>query len=292
MTKQDFAGRWGWLIVAGLACGAALFSGCGDDDSSSPPPPPFAAPQNARVVNGNEHVVVYWSPSPDEGLETFERYNVYRGTSSLLGVDPNQLEQLGNRVGSVAAGVDSFRTTVANGTLYYFHVRAEKTDGGLGAASNEVQAAGRVDGSGRILVEFAANGDSGFDFSTGLSVSLEQANPDRFVLTDIYLGTGLADDGASGALALKSPELLARLNGEWSSRKAVVKYLGTDWSVSTTSETGFGTQLEFLPGMVIAVKTPGNTYAKMKIESVDGNPGSRSITFRYAHQSTPNLIQF
>ncbi len=285
--------RWlGGLMTAGLACGVLLLAGCGDDDKTTAPPEVLAPPTNLRAVNGHEQVTVRWSPSPDAALSDFRRYNIYRGTAPLLSIDAYQLEQLGNKVGSVAAGVDTFRTTVANGTLYYFHVRAEKTSGLLSGPTNEVQAAGRAEGSGRVLEEFASDGDSGFDFSSGLTVSLDQDNPDRFVLTDVYLGTGAADDDPSAVLSIKSPELLARLNGEWASRQASVKFLGTDWEASTTASTGFSTQLDVLSGAVYAIKTPGNTYAKIKVESIDGSAGSRSITFRFAHQSTPNLIQF
>lgn len=284
-----------WLkgITLGiLVTGALGISGCGDD-STTEPPEEFAPPTNLRAVNGNESVVVRWLPSPDEALDEFKRYNIYRGTTSLLSVDPGQLEQLGNKVGSVNAGVDSFKTTVANGTLYYFHVRAEKDDGGFSGPSNEVQAAGRAEGSGEILEEFASDGDSGFDFSSGETVSLRQDNPDRFVLTDVYLGTGAANDDPGSVLSLKSPELLARLNGEWTNRKALIKIIGTDWDVNTTTSTGFESQFNILVGAVYAIKTPGTSnYAKLMVESIDGTAGSRSITFRYAYQPTPNLIQF
>lgn len=289
-----------WLACVALGiilAGAVGITGCGDDDSTTQPPEEFAPPTNLRAVNGDEFVIVRWSPSPDEALDNFRRYNIYRGTQSLLNVNPGQLEQLGNKIGSVAAGVDTFRATVANGTLYYFHVRAETDDGKFSGASNEVQAAGRTDGSGVILEEFASDGDSGFDFSSGNTVSLRQDNPDRFVLTDIYLGTVDPEDDPAGAvLSLKSPELLARLNAEWTNRKALMKIIGTDWDMNTTTTDGFVNQFNVLVGAVYAIKTPGsnniNNYAKLMVESIDGEAGSRSITFRFAYQPTPNLIQF
>ncbi len=284
-----------WFICIALGillAGAIGVTGCGDDDDTTEPPEEFAPPTNLRATNGNEHVVLTWSASPDEGLDEFQRYNIYRGTTSLLGVDPGQLEQLGNKVGSVNAGVTTFQTTVANGTLYYFHVRAEKDDGGFSGATNEVQAAGRPEGEGVILEEFASEGDSGFDFSSGNTVSLAQDNPDRFTLTDVYLGTGDPEDDPVGVLSLKSPELLARLNAEWSNVKSTIKIIGTDWSANTTEATGFVTQFDVIEGGVYAVKTPTNNYAKLMVESIDGEAGSRSITFRFAFQTTPNLIQF
>ncbi len=266
-------------------------TGC-SDSSTTAPPEEFAPPTNLKAINANEQIAVRWASSPDEGLSEFKRYNIYRGTSSLLNTDAGQLDQLGYRIGSVDAGVDSFRTTVANGTLYYFHVRAEKDNGNLSGPSNEVQASGRPEGAGRILEEFAANGDSGFDFSSGNTVSLNQDNPDRFVLTDIYLGTGAVDDASTSVLSLKSPALLVRLNSEWANRNAGIKFLGTDWEVNTTTDGGFAAQLDVLAGAVYAIRTPSGNYAKLKVEAMSGLAGSRSITFRYSYQSTPSLIQF
>ena len=111
----------------------ALLVGCGimgcSDDNATQPPREFAPPTNLSAINGNEHIVVHWASSPDEGLDEFKQYNIYRGTSSLLDIDAGQLEQRGHKIGSVAAGIDSFQVTVANGTLYYFHIRAEKDSG-------------------------------------------------------------------------------------------------------------------------------------------------------------------
>ena len=266
-------------------------TGCGDNNTTAPPAE-FAPPTNLEASNGDEQIVVHWASSPDEDLSTFKRYNIYRGPLSLMSTDAGQLEQLGYRIGSVGAGVDSFRTTVANGTLYYFHVRAEKDNGSLSGTTNEVQAAGRQEGTGRVLEEFAANGDSGFDFSDGSTVSLSNDNPNRFALTDIYLGTGAADDASTSPLSFKSPALLVRLNGEWVSHIASIKFLGTDWESNTTTEEGFAAQLDVLAGAVYAIRTPSGNYAKLEVQEISGLAGSRSVTFRYSYQQTPNLIQF
>lgn len=279
------------LLLGTVLFLGSCFMGCGNKNTTAPPQV-FAPPTDLRAINGNEQIVLRWTPSTDEGLSTFKQYNVYRGPSSLLTTDAGQLSQLGYKIGSVGAGVDSFRTTVGNGTLYYLHVRAEEDDGSLSGASNEVQAAGRSDGAGRILEEFAASGDSGFDFSSGNTVSLKQDNPDRFVLTDIYLGTGATNDTSSAVLSLKSPALLVRLNSQWANRSASIKFLGTDWEVNTTTDGGFSSQLDVLAGAVYAIKTPNGNYAKLKVDTMSGTPGSRSITFRYAYQPTPDLIQF
>lgn len=281
---------FGVLALLGIALLPGFgIMGCSDSDPAKPPAV-LAPPTGLSASNGNEQIVVHWSSSPDEGSSDFRRYNIYRNTSSLLNIDAGQLDQLGYKIGS--AGVDSFRTTVANGTLYYFHVRAEKNDGSLSGTSNEVQAAGRSEGAGRILEEFASDGDSGFDFSSGNTVSLNEDNADRFTLTDVYLGTAAENDTSASPLSLKSPALLARLNGEWANHDATIKFLGTDWAANTTTDGGFASQQDILTGAVYAIKTPSGNYAKLKVDAIAGSAGSRVITFHYSYQPTPNLLQF
>jgi len=284
----------GVLLGCALLLAAMGFGGCGDDDSGPPvvPPDKLAPPTSVLVVNGDLSITVRWTASPDESAEDFKQYNIYRGTSSLLSIDPGQLEQLGHKIGSVGKGVGTIQTVVANGTLYYFHVRSVNEDSELSDASNEVMGAGRAEGQDKIIEEFSSSGDSGFDFSAGNSVALSQSNPDRFTLTDIYLGTGAADDDPGSVLSLKSPELLARLNSEWASKRAGVKFLGTNWEASTTDAAGFQTQMDVIQGAVYAIKTPSGHYAKIHVQTISGAAGSRAITFRYAYQATPNLIQF
>ena len=145
---------------------------------------------------------------------------------------------------------------------------------------------------GKTLEEWIADGDSGFDLSSGYTVSLDQNNPDRFVLTDFYLGTGAVDDVSTAALSLKSPALLVRLDSEWAVNSAGIKFLGTEWDNNTTTEAGFVVQLDVIASAVYAIRTAGGNYAKLKVDEVAGIPGSRSITFRYSYQATPGLIQF
>lgn len=291
MFTSRFHRYRGGVAAAVLACLAILsLGGCGDDSSTNPPPP-FDAPTNLRVINGNETITVRWDASPNEGDTDFKRYNIYRGTSSLQDVPSADLEQLGYKIGTATAADRSFASTVANGTLYYFQVRGEKNDGTLSDASNEAQGAGRLEGEGKIIVEFAANGNSGFDFSEGNAVSLNENNPDRFVLTDIYLGTDDPNDLSTFELSLKSPSLLSNRNSGWNGKVAAVKFLGTDWNASTTT-TFTDTQINVLPNAIYAIKTPSNNYVKLQVTAVDGEAGSRSITFKYAYQPTPNLIQF
>jgi hypothetical protein len=246
------------------------------------------------IVNGNLRVSIGWTATPDEGSAGFRQYNIYRGTTTLQSIDATQLPNY--EVGATGAGELTFLDTIpANGVRYYYHVRAEKSDGTLSGASNEAVAAGREEGTGRIIEEFVSEGDSGFDLSTGLTVSLDGDNADRFDLTDLYLGTTAENDASTSPLALKSPELLARLgNDEWLAKDADIKQIGTDFDVTTTEAPGAGwaNSQDAVEGNVYAIKTPSGNYAKIKILDVEGLAGARKITFKYAYQPTAGLVLF
>jgi hypothetical protein len=176
-------------------------------------------------------------------------------------------------------------------------VRAQKEDGALSPESNEVQGAGREEGEGIIIEEFASDGDSGFDFSTGLTVSLQSTNENRFDLCDLYLGTAAADNDPTGVLTLKSPSTLSGLNEAWSDILAQIKPIGTDWNITTTTLTDFESQFQINVGTVYAIRTPARIpspsyLAKIQVTNITGEEGSRAITFRYAYQSNYELLLF
>lgn len=281
---------WGVLAIAGIAAVLAGI-GCGNDSTK---PEVFDPPGDMKVVNGDLSVSLGWTASPDEGKTEFKQYDIYRGTSSLSTVSASELANY--RIASVNTGVHTYVDHfAANGIRYYYHVRTEKGDGTISAASDEVMGAGRSEGTGMIIEEFVSTGDSGFDFSAGETVSLSGGNPDRFDKTDVYLGTTAEDDASTAALALKSPQLLARLgNDEWISKDADIKQIGTDFDITTTEApgTGWADVQNAVEGNVYAIKTPSGNYAKMKVLDVEGLPGARKITFKYAYQPTAGLVLF
>jgi hypothetical protein len=275
--------------LAGIALGL-LGAGCSD----STKPEVFDPPTNVQIINGDLSVALSWDASPDENGSGFKQYNIYRGTTSLLSASSSELTS--HKVGTVLKGIHVFTDQFgANGVRYYYHVRAEKEDGTLSSPSDELPGAGRIEGTGMIIEEFVSTGDSGFDFSAGLTVALSSGNPDRFTATDVYLGTTAEDDASSSPLALKSPELLARLgNSEWISKDADIKQIGTNFDIATTEApgTGWANAQEAVEGKVYAIKTPSGNYAKLKILDIGGVVGSRRITFKYAYQPTAGLVLF
>ncbi len=281
---------WGVLAIAGIAA-VLVGVGCGEDSTK---PKAFDPPGGLQAINGDLSVALTWTASPHEGGTDFKQYDVYRGTSSLVTVSVSELAS--HKIGTVNEGVHTYTDHFsANGARYYYHVRSEKNDGSLSTASIEVTGAGRDEGTGKVIEEFASSGDSGFDFSTGETVALGSSNPNRFNDTDIYLGTTAEDDTATAPLALKSPELLARLgNSEWISKDADIKQIGTDFDIATTEAPGAGwaNVQNVTEGNVYAIKTPSGNYVKFKILDIEGVAGARKITFKYAYQPTAGLVLF
>jgi hypothetical protein len=284
---------WTVLAIAGIAA-VLVGVGCGEDATK---PNAFDPPGGLKAINGDLSVVLTWTASPQEGGADFKQYDVYRGTSSLVTLSASELAS--HKIGNVNKGVlvytDRFS---ANGTRYYYHLRSEKNDGSLSTASIEVSGAGRNEGTGKIIEEFVSSGDSGFDFSTGGTVALAGSNPNRFTTTDLYLGTTAQNDTATAPLALKSPELLARLgNSEWISKDADIKQIGTidtDFNIATTEAPGAGwANLQSVAlGNIYAIKTPSGNYVKVRILDIEGVAGARKITFKYAYQPTAGLVLF
>ncbi|MDM7915656.1 MAG: hypothetical protein QUU85_10400 [Candidatus Eisenbacteria bacterium] len=279
------------LALAILATlGTIGMFGCSDDDNGTNPPPGLDPPENLAAVNGDGEIDLTWDASPSEDRDDFRRYNVYRDTTSLVGVDPSQLEP--KRVGTVNSGQERHLNTGAtNGTLYYYHVRAELDDGSLSDPSNEVTAAARLERSDITITEFAdPNEPSGYDLSAGLPVSLNASNPNRFEATDFYLGTMAEDDSSAADLSLKSPDLLG---GEYHHTNIKLLGIGDDkWALTTTPDNGWTDQVAIVEDAVYAIKTSTGNWSKLQVTSLGGDPGSRTITFRYTYQPNASIHQF
>lgn len=285
LNRSDFR-RWPGFVAV-LALASLFLVGCGDDDPAKPIPPGLEPPAALTGVNGDRLITLTWNASPSQTRDDFSRYNVYRSATSLLNTPTGELEAF--RVHTVVKGQPNRADTgVENGILYFYHVRSELQGGQLSGPSNEVRAAGRDEGTNKTLMEFAGSGSSGFDFSTGESVNLAPGNPDRFSNADLYLGTVAADDSSSSPLQLKSPGLLPE--AEW--QDSQIKILGQDWDVSTTEDIGWSDQAAVVQGLVYAVKTPTGSFAKLQIQSIGGQAGSRTITFRYTHQPNADIHEF
>jgi hypothetical protein len=274
------------LLLAGLG-----LAGCSED--SEKPPEEFAPPTLLAITAvGAASVSLQWGGSSDEPLDNFEGYIVFwNPNSSIANLTPDlfpaSVDSITVAKGTLAATV----TGLAQGTKYFFHVRATKTNGDLSRGTNEVNAGPRPGGTGIIYEKAAAAGNpSAFDFSTGREISFVIEKRDS---CDVYFGTALAND-ASADPYLKSPHIVVSPN-DWSSRNTKIKDLGftSDWdSFTTTSDTGWQDKAALSQNHVYVLKTPENNYVKLFVTQISGTYPNRTVTFDYAFQPIANYASF
>jgi hypothetical protein len=268
--------------------------GCGGDHGKSTSPAvPLAPPTDLAYRNGDGAIFLEWSASPDDGTAGFQGYVLYRDTQSMAGLSGTELEL---RLLTVLQAT-TYEDEVDNGVRYYYAVRAIRDDGTLSDPTAEIDTAARAVGQARIW-EFADSVEpSGFELSTGDVLPMTAENIDRI---DLYLGTTERNDDASGLLAIKSPHLVASAE-DWSSRVAGMKLIGS-WDDPTTTPDSLESQVTLGPpadavGKVLAIRTPEDAggqvhFAKIRILSVTGAPGDRSMEIEYAYQAVPDYIRF
>lgn len=284
----------GIILLVGLM-GALFVAGCGEDTEK--PEEEFAPPTALKIVgNGTDAIAISWGRSSDEGVGNFEGYIIYwNPNSSLAGIQPPDFPQTAES-DSVLKGEPKSYTIqgLTQGTKYFIHVRAYKSNGDFSRGTNELDAAPRPEGTGTIYEKAAAlENDSGFDFSEGTSFSFVIENRDNI---DIYLGTVNAND-SGGDLQLKSPDQVQSAN-DWSSRASFIKDEGTadtqaDYDeVSSTEDTGWQKKSAVLLNHVYAIKTPENHYVKLWVTAVSGSSPNRTITFQWAYQPIVNYPSF
>jgi|GEM_PF-4745780 len=273
-----------------LPLGAAAFLGnfgCGSDTTTQPATEP-APPTAVTASNGAATITLRWTASTDEGRNDFSYYSIYRSQQSM---PLNTTPPGGNKIGQAAAGSGQYVDyAAADTTLYYYQVRST-AGSSISVASSEVQGIRRPEGVGFVIEEFDGPLASGFNFANADSVYLSAGNPDRFTLTDFYLGTTDSEDQTSAPLAIKSPDLLANRNAEWATYIAKMNDIGLDYTVSTAPEPD-SSEATVVLNHVYVVKTPTARYAKIRIDAITTLHGYRLINFRYAYQTKQGLRLF
>jgi hypothetical protein len=281
-------------VVVALVVGAVILAGCGSDEEKTEVE--FAPPTALEIDGvGTSAIAVEWSKSPDELLSNFEGYLVYWNPGgSLAGMQPSQFPASAD---SAAVTKTTHSYTVQGldeGTKYFIHVRAYKSNGDFSRGTNEINASPRPEGTGSIYEKASAlENDSAFDLSEGQHYSFVIENASH---CDIYLGTVQAND-ASGDLYLKSPDQVQSSNN-WTSRNTQLKDIGFAGdraafdSLATTTDSGWLKKSLIIPNHVYAIKTPDNHFAKLWVIGTDGTSPNRTINFTYAYQTVENYASF
>ena len=278
-----------WLLILLLAIG--LIAGCGEDDDPELPNGEVAS--NLTVIAGDEQVTLEW-----EG-ETGEMYTEFKIYQAPATTPVNQLPAPLATVTGNSYVVNGLSNDVT--TEYQFHLRTVDKDGNLVEPSNTVGIIPRPEGTGKVIYEFAASGNSGFDFGNGrnsASITMTFANKAKI---DFYLGRGTTQNGdpTTDNLCVKSPHLVTSAN-DWSDRVTNISGVGQgdldDFGTAQVSNTSFAATAQV--GHVYHIKlvdADGDGqihYAKIKITSMNSAAGSGEITFEYAYQKAPNYSKF
>lgn len=262
--------------------------GCGDDDVVNPTE--LEPPTNLRVTDlamDGGAVSLAWGSAVGD----YVGYRIYAHTTSLQSLDdPQTLLQY--QVGEVGSAQQSATIYLPNSfTYYYIHVRAYTESEDLSRASNELHVIARPQGENAVIYEIlaAAGNPSGFDLSTGQSVSMATTNPDRHDLTDFFLGYASGTTGG-GDLYLWDPK---KANTTYENTTGFAGMSGTfDGLTSIPGGTTFSDHVAVSVGKVIAVKVTDENaitnYAKLEIVAVGGTSPNRTVTFRWAYQPEPN----
>lgn len=284
------------ILSVGLVLVAAMLVGCSEDTEK--PPEEFAPPGTLTIAGvGESAIAVRWGASSDEPLSNFHSYAVYWNPGeSIRNVLPADFPV--TAMGDTVPKGEGRTYTIENldqGTQYYVHVRALKSNGDFSVGSNEVSAAPRPQGDG-VIYEFASNSPSAFDFSGGVTGPMQSTRKDS---CDVYLGTAQSND-QSGALFLKSPDKVSVNPQNWTTRVTQIKDVGLANNdveydaITTTNDSGWSSSRTIAVELnhVYIFKTPENHYAKMWITGTTGVPPNRTVMFMYAYQPIVNYASF
>ena len=138
---------------------------------------PPSVPKGLYSITGDEAVWLFWEENDEED---FAEYRVYRA---------KQGDEYYKRIArtKTASFTDN---NVKNGKTYFYAVSAVDYDGNESDLSYETYDTPRPEGFDKVIHDFHRYPDvSGFDFSTGLVVSLDDPKADIFLEYDSDLRT-------------------------------------------------------------------------------------------------------
>ncbi len=259
-----------------------------------------APPSALAAAAGTSIADLRWTASIDEGPDsTWQGYEVYAATRSFSRIPPDSLAAY-----RIAGPIreSAFRASnLTRGTIYFFRVGALRAWAGREERSpltSEVTSAPRAEWTTQLHEVRNPLGGLAIDLSAGVVRPLDPADATGLSARDLYFGSSdpLDEPGppADPALPrLKSVSLLANRNAAWASRRVWIKRLGSDWSVSTVSDDGWGEEVDLEAGAVYALKTPERNFGKLLITDLPGGISPyRQITVKWAFQSLRDYPYF
>ncbi|MFQ5869826.1 MAG: hypothetical protein ACE5JC_07975 [Candidatus Zixiibacteriota bacterium] len=234
-----------------------------------------------KVRNGDGMAVIVWNSEKRAG-QPMLGYNIYismKANPDLTEVQPfNTAPYPGDTDGDIS--VETFEAIpLENGVEYFVFVRSVRLDGTESEPTGVVSFVPRKEGTFVLKQNFQAN-ESGFDFGKGVSIAARSEG------NDIYFYSKSGENGFG------SPKRLGGLL-----RKSLFMDLGakTDFDKLNSFRTENFSGREKLvihSGHVYIVKTRGNCFGKLKVESIRGRQGQREVVIRYCFQPKPNCGRF
>ncbi len=281
-------------------------------------------PTLLNFINGDGRVTLSWKASPDQAMDDFQGYSVYRDTTSMEGLAP--IDMGGKRlnpappttVGTVTTYTDP---TAVNGVRYFYRLIGVK-GGTFNEFSSglEIETAARPEAIGDTLFEIGLGSrPCGIRLRDGRAFfmdSLSLATGACADSIDLYLGTVAARDAVWNYgtrdttlhnLSIKSPHLVSsdgHLAPDWGARQTEILSLGlldAGWNLNTFNPQAvwsdrFDLGADSTDGEVLAIRTPAADslfhYAKVQVLDHQGDGGERSVILRIAYQLRENYARF
>jgi hypothetical protein len=260
-----------------------------------------AAPTVLIASAGTSIADLRWTASPDDGSDAWQGYEIFAATRSFERIPPDSVSAY-RIAGPITES--SFRASgLMRGTIYYFRVGALRAWEGREERSSltpEIDLAPRAEWTKQLQEVQNPAGGLAIDLSSGEVRPLDPADVsgNAVFARDLYFGTSDPLDGPGPASApatprIKSVSLLANRNAEWARHRVWLKRLGSDWSVSTVSDDGWGEQADLEHGAVYAVKTPEGNFSKLLVADLPvAISPYRQLTMKWAFQSIPGYPRF
>jgi hypothetical protein len=241
-----------------------------------------------------------WTPSRDEASDsTWRGYELYAATRTFASIPPDSV--LAYRIAGPITE-SSFRASeLVRGTIYYFRVGALRAWEGREERSPltaEIDLGPRAEWTWQLQEVRNPAGGLAIDLSSGEVLALDPAEASGLSRRDLYFGTSDPLDGPGPATnpaapRIKSVSLLRNRNAAWASRRVQLKRLGSDWSVSTVSDDGWGEEADLQQGAVYAAKTPEGNFAKILVADLPvAISPYRQLTVKWAFQSIRDYPRF
>jgi hypothetical protein len=250
-------------------------------------------PDSLTFVDGASSVRLTWRPSPDEGMDDWQGYEIFRATHNFMNVPIDSLYAY--KITPQPINAQTYRISgLQAGTRYWFRVASKRNWEGHAERStltDSVETAPRPEGILSLRELQSPAGGLALDLSAGQARPLDPGDISALTQRDLYVGTADSLD-RDAPLVLKSVSRLRNRNPAWSGRQVLLKPAGTNWDINTVDDTGWLEETPLQLDQVYAVLLPEGNYGKIQITDVQGYAPYRYAVIHWAYQPIPGYPVF